>query len=351
MSELPIKKGVALAPLTTLELGGRAEYFLHAMQEEQVLAGLHWAADRDLCVSILGGGSNVLIPDVGVDGLVIHVANRGVSIHADGQVDAQAGEVWDTLVSVTVEKGLGGLECLSGIPGFVGATPIQNVGAYGQEVSETITSVRVVDRRTLQVQTLDREQCDFGYRNSRFKRDPTHIVLSVRYKLTPHAEPTLRYKELRQAVDTDPTLESVRDVVLRLRRSKSMVIDPSDPNTRSVGSFFTNPVVTRAKADQVANQALSLGLITSPDQMPRYPQEDGRVKLAAGWLVEKSGIDKGYRQGQVGVSSKHALALIHHGGGTTRELRELASSIIAQVNRVFDIRLDLEPQTLRPSDP
>jgi UDP-N-acetylmuramate dehydrogenase len=346
---LSILDDVPLAPLTTLELGGHARHLAEASDEAAVLEAVRWAEARALPLLVLGGGSNLVIADGGFDGLVLRVAARGQARAAaaggEVRVTARAGEPWDALVAATVGAGLAGLECLSGIPGHAGATPIQNVGAYGQEVADTVRAVRALERATGRVVDLRPEDCGFGYRTSAFKRDPErYVVVSVTFGLRPGGAPTLRYRELVDALAgagaaasaTPPTLAEVRAAVLRLRRAKSMVIDPADPNRRSVGSFFTNPVVTAGEAARIAAAA-------APSELPRWPAGDGLVKLPAAWLIERAGIDKGTRRGPVGVSSRHTLALVHHGGGTTAALLGLAREVRDAVRARFGVTLVPEP--------
>ena len=343
-----IRDGVPLAPFTTLELGGPARHFADAADEAALVEALRWADDRELPVALLGGGSNVVVSDAGFDGLVVRIATRGLLFETSGgdaTVTAAAGEPWDALVAEAVGRGLGGLECLSGIPGLVGATPIQNVGAYGQEVAETIRSVRVLERSSWQTRSLSPEACGFGYRDSNFKREPTRfVVLAVTFGLRPGAAPVLRYRELAESLagtsEAPPTLAEARATVLALRAKKSMLVTAGDPNRRSVGSFFTNPVVEAAEAEAVAARAGDDGAT-----MPRWPAADGRgrVKLSAGWLIERAGIAKGLRRGPVGVSSAHALALVHQGGGTTAALLALAREIRDTVRVRFGVTLVPEP--------
>jgi UDP-N-acetylmuramate dehydrogenase len=342
-----IRGQVPLAPLTTLELGGPARWLVTARDEATVFEALRWARDRSLEVACLAGGSNVVVADQGFDGLVVHLALQGIEQRTEGDrvlVTAAAGEPWDPLVAQVVRAGLAGVECLSGVPGSVGATPVQNVGAYGQEVAETLRQVRALDRSTLEVETLEPAVCGFGYRTSRFRRHPDrHLVLSVTLALRPGGEPTLRYPELVRALTgTRPGLVETREAVLRLRRAKSMVIDPGDPNRRSVGSFFVNPVVDDEVAQRVAITALDTGSARAPEEVPRFPVEGG-VKLSAGWLVEQSGLPRGTRRGAVGLSSRHALALVHHGGGTTAELVALAREVQQRVADRFGVTLHPEP--------
>jgi UDP-N-acetylmuramate dehydrogenase len=283
---------------------------------------------------------------------------RGLTVERSGGavvLSAAAGEPWDRVVDRAVEEGLAGLECLAGIPGLAGATPVQNVGAYGQEVAATIEAVRVLDRRDLTERWMAAEACGFGYRSSALRRAPGRwLVLEVRYRLSPGARPTVAYPELERRVRerfAEPTLADVRETVLELRRSKSMVVDdPADPNRRSAGSFFVNPVLDRAEVGAVADRAVKLGLVADPQDVPRFPAGRGRVKVPAAWLVEASGFHKGYRSGNVGLSTRHALALVHHGGGTAAELVELAGDIRDAVRIRFGVTLRPEPVFVGFSD-
>jgi UDP-N-acetylmuramate dehydrogenase len=340
---------VPLAPRTSFGLGGPARVLVEARDESGVVEALRWADAEGLPVLVLGGGSNVVVGDDGWDGVVVHMALRGLEPQRTASgltLHVAAGEPWDEVVARTVHEGWAGLECLSGIPGSAGATPIQNVGAYGQEVSEVITAVHVWDRRAGRRRVLAPAECRFGYRDSAFKHDPDGaVVLAVDLALRPGGAPTLRYAELARALagTADPTLLEVREHVLELRRSKSMVIDPADDNHRSAGSFFTNPVVEAAVADALVEQALHEGLVDRAAAVPRFSAEHGRVKLAAAWLVEAAGFRKGERRGAVGISSRHALALVHHGGGRTHELLALAEEIRARVHARFGVDLQREP--------
>jgi UDP-N-acetylmuramate dehydrogenase len=348
-----VAANVLLAPLTSLSLGGAAERFVRVDSREALTDALREAQRNAWPVTLLGGGSNVVVSDAGVPGLVIAMATRGVSLEHDASarvlVRAEAGEPWDALVARCVDENLAGLECLAGIPGLVGATPIQNVGAYGQEVSDSIVQVEVLDRASLAVTTLVPRECAFAYRHSAFKERPDrYVVLGVTFALASGGAPALRYAELAQALATKPgaaapSLRETRDTVLALRAKKSMLLDASDENGRSAGSFFTNPIVTTAQADDVVQRALAAKLVASAELVPRYPQPDGRIKLAAGWLIERSGTHKGERHGSVGISSRHALALVHHGGGSARELVALAKLVRSRVEQRFGVTLVPEP--------
>jgi UDP-N-acetylmuramate dehydrogenase len=326
-------------------VGGPARYFVEARDEDTVLDALEWAERHALPLRVLGGGSNLVVADEGVDGLVLKAALRRVATReGPGAVEvvAAAGEPWDPLVGSTVERGWAGLECLSGIPGLVGATPIQNVGAYGQEVSDTVIAVRAVERRTGRVVTLAPEECGFAYRDSVFKRSPDRfIVLEVRYRLVPGGPPALGHAELARYLEArgaaTPALGDVRSAVLAIRRSKSMVLDPDDPNRRSCGSFFLNPVLV---PEEVARLEARAGRDPS---MPRWPTPDGRVKLSAAWLIERAGFARGLRAGAVGLSSRHTLAIVCHDGASARDVVALARRLRAGVEARFGIRLVPEP--------
>lgn len=347
MGTLDIERDVPLAPLTTLRLGGPAKHFIHVGTEQRLADALGWAAEHDVRSAILGGGSNLIVADAGFDGLVIQIGMNQVDFRDGGFVHVGAGVPWERIVEASVSRGWAGLECLTGIPGSTGATPIQNVGAYGQEVAEVIERVRVLRRDDHEIEELQPSDCQFGYRDSVFKREPHRfVVTSVDFKLTPGGMPCVRYGELQQRVARGASLRDVRQTVFQLRREKSMVIDPNDPNNRSAGSFFLNPIVSSEEADRVTEQALRQRLVDDPRDVPRYAAEKGHEKLAAGWLIEKSGIAKGTRRGAIGVSTKHALALVHLGGGTTAELLRFADEIRDRVQQRFGVTLEREPRLL-----
>ena len=336
---------VPLAPYSTMAVGGPARYFADAPDEATIIDALAWAQARGLEARILGGGSNLLIGDGGVSGLVIHVCARGIETHEERGIislTAAAGEPWDDLVRLTVERGWAGLECLSGIPGLVGATPIQNVGAYGQDVSETIIAVRVLDRRHARVVTLAAAECGFAYRDSVFKSgEPGRwVVLAVTYRLLAGGGPAVRYADveggLREAGITAPTLADVRATVVRVRRAKSMVIDPADPNRRSCGSFFTNPIVTAPEAARAQE-------VVPDTPMPQWPQPDGRIKLSAAWLIERAGFTRGHREGAVGLSTRHTLAVVAHDGARAADVVAFARHIQNTVATRFGVHLTPEP--------
>lgn len=344
---------VPLAPFTTLDLGGPARYLAEVRSPDDLARAMEWARCQRVAVTVLGGGSNLVIADEGFDGLAIRVCLRGIDIarRDDGvHVTAAAGETWDNVVAAAVDEGLAGIECLSGIPGTAGATPIQNVGAYGQEVADTIRRVEVLDRRSGRRTDLAPADCRFSYRGSRFREAPNRfVVLSVAYALNAGEPPTVRYPQLAEALGhrgATPSLAEVREAVLALRESKSMVLTADDPNRRSVGSFFVNPAISALRADRIQRQCTG-------EDVPRYSTPDGRVRVPAAWLIERSGFAKGYTRGAVGLSSRHSLALVHHGGGTTAALVALARDIRRSVRERFDVDLKPEPRFLgfREADP
>ena len=342
---MKLDESIELGPLTTLGVGGRARFFFDAPNVEAVNEALAWAKQRGVETRILGGGSNVVVADDGFAGLVLRTAIRGRSFRNEGtdvELTVRAGEPWDEVVRDSVERGLQGLECLSGIPGWAGATPIQNVGAYGQEVAESVVEVDVFDRASLVVRTLAAAECRFAYRDSRFKSEDCErfVVLAVRFLLRRGAAPSVRYAELARHLAENgiehPSILDVRRAVLLLRGRKSMLHDPSDENGRSCGSFFTNPVVSSERAGAIEESS-------GERAMPRYPQADGRVKLAAGWLIERAGFSKGFRRGPVGLSTKHALAIVCHEGARAADVLELAAVVRSGVRERFGVELVNEP--------
>jgi UDP-N-acetylmuramate dehydrogenase len=299
---------------------------------------------------VLGGGSNVLVADEGVDALVLRPRLYGVETFDEGdfvRVRASAGEPWDRLVAQSVRAGLLGIECLAGIPGETGAAPIQNIGAYGQEVSQTIRRVDALCRTTHELRALSTEDCAFGYRDSVFKRGAKdrYVVVAIELMLRRVGEPELRYPELARAVRGEPiTAERVRDAVLALRQSKSMLLDPSDPNTRSAGSFFMNPLLDAS--DWPAVEARTMRVLAPGESVPRYPAADGRVKLSAAWLIERAGFPRGTRDGKVGLSTRHSLAIVAFDGATARNVIDFARRIQDRVFERFGARLVPEPVRL-----
>ena len=339
-----------LADCTTVRLGGPARAFVRASTEECLIEAVRSADDGHEPLLILGGGSNLVVADDGFGGTVVQVATKGIGRGDEaGSVTVAAGEDWDAVVAWTIAEGLAGLECLSGIPGLAGATPIQNVGAYGQEVAQVITQVRAYDRVTGQICIFPNELCGFGYRTSVFKRDDArrHVVLSVTFQLAvPPAAAPVRYAELAAALgvqlgDQVPPARA-RSAVLALRRGKGMVLDAADPDTRSAGSFFVNPVLDAAALAAV--EAAARARCGEGTRVPRFDAGDGLVKVPAAWLIERAGFGKGYSLGDgARISAKHTLALVNPGSATTAGLMALARRIRDGVRDTFGVSLTPEP--------
>jgi UDP-N-acetylmuramate dehydrogenase len=330
-----------LRELTTLRLGGPSGRMVDATSEDEIVAAVRAADAAGEPLLVLAGGSNVVVADEGFAGTVVRVQTHGVEDQR-GTLVVQAGEPWDPFVARIAEEGLAGVECLAGIPGSVGATPIQNVGAYGQEVAETISAVRVLDRRSGAIEELAPPRCGFDYRTSAFKREPGRwTVLSVSFALEPSPlSKPIRYAELARtlgvSVGATAPLAEVRAAVLELRRGKGMVLDPDDPDTRSAGSFVTNPILSATEF--AALQA------RSEDAPPGWPEPDGRVKTSAAWLIERAGFHRGEGDPDgIAISTKHVLALTNRGNGTASELLALARRIAAGVQDAFGVRLTPEP--------
>jgi UDP-N-acetylmuramate dehydrogenase len=348
--EESLSESVPLAPMTTLGIGGLARYFAEVTNTGALLAGVEWARSRGMPLFVLGGGSNIVVADGGFPGLVLRVSIRGVETHFDSGdvvITAGAGEEWDALVARCVARNWAGFECLSGIPGRVGATPIQNVGAYGQETSETLASVEALDLEAARLVDLSASDCEFGYRTSRFKtRDRGRFIITrVMFRLSVNGKPVVRYPELQRyladlGID-QPGLADVREAVLTIRRRKAMVIDRSDSDSRSVGSFFVNPTVTRGEFEAIKQRLATLG--AGSGELPAFPVSDGRIKLSAAWLIERAGVERGYTYGNVGTSTKHALAIVNRGGGTAGEVVELKELIQKRVLEAFGVELTPEP--------
>ena len=333
---------VPLHELTTLGVGGPAQGLARARELPGLLACLERA--DPLPVLMLGGGSNLVIADRGLRGHVVLFDGDSIDSDRSGRVRVGAGLDWDALVDWTVKQDLAGIECLSGIPGRVGAAPIQNIGAYGQEVAEVIAAVEALDRHTGAVKRFTPDACRFGYRTSLFKHEQADrwIITSVELDLRPGGPPTLRYADLQRRaaqVHAEPSLAAVRRLVLDVRAEKSMVLDPSDPNARSAGSFFTNPIVSEAIADAVEDGARLRG-VAGP--MPRWPVGD-QVKLAAAWLIEQAGFQRGFGEGPAGLSERHTLAIVNRGGARARDIVGLAATIRRGVRDAFGIGLVPEP--------
>ena len=344
-----LQENVPLAPLTTFRLGGPARFFVEAKSAREVQEAVEFARSKNLPLFVLGGGSNLVVADSGWPGLVLKVAIPGIDQrpgHDDtGKIlfDAGAGESWDRFVSHAVMAQCAGVECLSGIPGSVGGTPVQNVGAYGQEVAETIDSVEVLDLKDRQVRELCREACGFSYRSSIFNTTERgrFIILRVAYALTPGGEPHLEYADLKrhfEGRETRPNLAETREAVRHIRARKGMLIVAGDPDCQSAGSFFKNPVLSEPQHEALQKRAAAKGLT-----LPSYPALEKNRKVSAAWLVEKSGFARGHSFGHVAISSKHALAIVNRGGATAAEVLALKDQIEQRVEEIWGVRLQPEP--------
>jgi UDP-N-acetylmuramate dehydrogenase len=334
---MEIREQVELAGLTTFGVGGAARFFVEVTSEEELVDAWQWARYRGMDVFVLGGGSNLLVRDEGFAGLVVKMAVMGMKDLGEGLVEVGAGESWDGFVTYCVERGLAGVECLAGIPGSVGGTPVQNVGAYGQEVSETIEGVRALDRLTGEFLELGKAACRFRYRESLFNTDEPgrYVVTKARFKLRVGGEPTLKYAELKQRVgESAVSLAEVARIVREIRRGKGMLIVEGDPDCRSAGSFFKNPVVAEEVLERIAGD------------VPHWPAGEGLVKIPAAWLLEHAGFVKGSGTGTVGISSRHTLALVNRGGATFADVEKLEWEIVAKVWERFGVGLVREPVVL-----
>ncbi|WP_235926692.1 UDP-N-acetylmuramate dehydrogenase [Actinokineospora pegani] len=356
MTSLPLgdrpRSDVPLSGYTTLRLGGPASAFATATTSDEVVEAVRAADAADARLLVLGGGSNLVIGDAGFDGTVVHLANRGTRVEPDddGRVllTVEAGEDWDQVVAGAVEAGLGGIECLSGIPGLVGATPVQNVGAYGVEISQVLQSVDIYDRTTGEVRTLTADELGLGYRTSVLKGTDRAVVLRATFALSDDGRSMpVRYTELARALgvrqDERVPVADARAAVLELRRGKGMVLDPTDHDTWSAGSFFTNPIVPDENAEAVMTRITDT---VGPDvTVPRYPAGPGATKLSAAWLIERAGFTKGFTipPGTAALSSKHTLALTNRGTATTTDLLALATTIRTGVDKTFGVALHPEP--------
>lgn len=332
-----------LAAFTTFGIGGPARWYARARSEEEVVEASEWARDRGIPIFVLGGGSNVVVSDGGFSGLVLHVALKGIQMEVTGDAGmlfcVQAGEDWDAFVELAVQQNCAGIECLAGIPGTVGGTPVQNVGAYGQEVAQVISSVRAFDTRERLMVEFGAAECGFAYRKSRFNstdRD-RFIVTRVCFQLTRGGALSLRYTDLTREFgpEAQPLLPEVAAAVRRIRRGKGMLLVEGDHDCRSAGSFFKNPIVDEAQAERIA--------FLTGKEPPSYPAGEGKVKLAAAWLIEQAGFEKGYVEGKAGISSRHTLALINRGGATASEILNLAARIHHTVEERFGVVLQPEP--------
>ena len=346
---MQVEENVSLAPLTTFRIGGPARFFVEAKSLADVEESVRLARTEDLPLFILGGGSNLVVADSGWPGLVLKIGITGIERRPgetnDGLAlfDAGAGESWDRFVSHAVMAHCAGVECLSGIPGNVGGTPVQNVGAYGQEVSNTIESVEVFDLKENQVRELCNEACGFSYRSSIFNTTERgrFIILRATYALAPWGEPHLEYADLKrhfEGRETAPSLAETREAVRHIRARKGMLIVEGDPDCRSAGSFFKNPVLLAEQHDELKRRADAKKLT-----IPSYPALEKNRKVSAAWLVEHSGFTRGYGFGHAGISSKHALAIVNRGGATAAEILALKDQIQQRVEEIWGVRLETEP--------
>ena len=342
-----ITQDVPLAHRTTFGIGGPARFFAEIKSEDDLLEALRFAEFEALPLLILGGGSNLLIPDSGFPGIVLHLALTGPIEHDTNLIEAPAGTDWNQLVQKLCQQGMSGMECLAGIPGLVGASPIQNIGAYGQEVSQTFHAVRAYDREQRRFVTLTKEDCRFAYRQSIF--NTTHrkryIITRVTFALDPRATPNLSYPDLRSCFASathTPTPLEVYEAVRTIRQAKGMLLLPSGApgaeDTRSAGSFFKNPIVHPS-----ALSCIATALKIPESSVPRYPASDGQIKLPAAWLLDQVGFHKSYIDGQAGISSRHTLALINRGQATYADIARLRDRIVQTVQSRFNLTLEQEP--------
>jgi UDP-N-acetylmuramate dehydrogenase len=343
---MQIQENVPLAPFTTLGVGGPARFFVEALSTAEVHEAVAFAKSRYAPLFVLGGGSNLLVSDAGWPGLALKVSIQGINHrhgHGTAYFDAGAGESWDDFVAIVVQHHCAGVECLSGIPGSVGGTPVQNVGAYGQEVSDTITAVAALDLQTGQEEEFEKEDCGFGYRTSIFNASGRgrYVILRVTFALVHDGEPRIAYGDLKKyfaSREGKPTVVEVREAVLEIRASKAMLIRPGDEDSKSAGSFFKNPVLAAAEFETLQQKAAARGL-----EIPSYSALASQKKVSAAWLVERSGFSKGYSRGHVGISRKHALAIVNRGGATAEEVISFKDEIQRSVAEQWGVRLEMEP--------
>ena len=349
---MTIQENIPLAPLTTLQVGGAARYFAELRREDEAQQAAQFAKGRDLPLFVLGGGSNLVVADAGWPGLVLKIAIGGITVSntKDGKAvlfSVGAGVDWDDFVAQAVVQNCAGVECLSGIPGSVGGTPVQNVGAYGQEVSDTIESVRAFDLKEDRIALLPKPACGFRYRSSIFNSSQRgrYIILRVNYRLKRGAPANLKYADLQKYFaehfpdrKTAPSLAEVREAVRAIRRGKGMLIVPGDEDCRSAGSFFKNPVLSHAQFEELSARTAAKGL-----EIPSYPAAETQRKVSAAWLVEHSGFSKGYKAGEAGISNKHALALINRGDAKASDIVGLKDEIQRGVQEAWGVLLEPEP--------
>lgn len=356
-----VQEQIPLAPFTTLGVGGPARFFVEAFNEDDLVEALSWAKQQSLPVFVLGGGSNILVSDHGFPGLVLRIALRGIEFQDEDETTgssfrigsriyrAAAGEPWDDFVQQTIDQNCSGIECLAGIPGTVGGTPVQNVGAYGQEVSETIHQVRLLDRDKLHFHHFSNEECNFTYRTSRFNsRDAgKYLVTRVDYRLQRNGSPTLRYADLKQAFPPGaaPSLAETAAQVRSIRQSKGMLLLENDPDSRSAGSFFKNPIVSESQLEEITTrfgQRPPTYSAITPANTPTITSGETCYKLPAAWLIEHAGFQKGFQLGRAGISTRHTLALVNLGDATAAEILTLRDLITERVQN-YGVTLQMEP--------
>ena len=341
-----IQEQVPLAPRTTIKVGGPARFFVEVQTAEDARAAVEYANSKSLALFILGGGSNLVVSDKGWPGLVLKLAITGIEQRSEeGRAifEVGAGEEWDKFVAFAVGKNCAGVECLSGIPGSVGGTPVQNVGAYGQEVAETIESVQALEVETLEVREIAKKDCGFSYRTSIFNTTERgrYIILKTTYSLLPGGTPKIEYADLKKYFAgwrETPTLADAREAVRQIRASKGMLITPGDPDCQSAGSFFKNPILTAEQHDELIRRAALRGL-----QVPSYPALESQKKISAAWLVEHSGFSKGFIAGKAGISRKHALAIVNRSHATALDILSLKDQIQGRVKEIWGVQLEPEP--------
>lgn len=347
-----VLENIPLAPMTTFQIGGPVRWLVEAKTEDDIVEAVRWSRERGITLFVLGGGSNLLVSDAGFDGLVLRIGLHGITATESPDPPqckiycAAAGEDWGRFVERTVQDGCAGIECLAGIPGTVGGTPVQNVGAYGQEAASTIERVRAYDLQERVFVELSAGECGFSYRHSRFNSTDRgrFIVTRVDFRLTSGGKPTLRYADLQRAFEeqdrngTEPSLAEVSAEVRRIRQAKGMLLVDGDPDCRSAGSFFKNPVVSEEHVRRIAEVA--------GKEPPHFAAGPGRAKVPAAWLIEQAGFAKGYARGAAGISTRHTLALVNRGGASAADVLALAGEIRARVEERFGVALEMEPVLL-----
>lgn len=349
--KLIICENVPLAPYTTLGVGGPARFFVEVKNEDRILDATGFARARSCPYFILGSGSNIVVSDTGFPGVVIKMDIPGIKVQGkinDARISVGAGVAWDIFVQYCVTENLAGVECLSGIPGTVGGAPVQNIGAYGEEAGDVILRVRVLDRLSHSITELDNADCQFTYRSSIFNstHKDRYVILNVEFALRSDGRSRVQYKDLQKHFARSsqlPKISEVRQAVLQIRESKGMILNDSDPDSKSVGSFFKNPVLDLETIAGVESVARERGILGASETIPRFTTPEGHEKLAAAWFIERAGFHKGFALGRAGISGKHALAIINKGGATARDILDLMYKIQERVLELVGIELEPEP--------